>query len=216
MVAIEIIISLLIFALLLISAIYGLKFFFACVSAIFSKKSASQVRGRPIAHAVWSIVGLFSLMLILTAFGFEPPGLYRLVLLFERPHQRHVIFERIQSSGGWNVLQKESEDLLDKHRGEYFLWDKWHTNMPPLTAALAALKPETVWVDERSNLPPILRIEVFGMWHTGSEPTPYYGIWITRNPLAATLNPQSLIQGQFGLIGANQVHCITNQIYEIY
>jgi hypothetical protein len=216
MLVIQIILSVLIFGTVLFGTVHGAKFFFACAFAPFSKIFASKVRSRPIAHVIWSIVGIISLALLLLVFGIEPPGLYRLVLLFEKPHQRRVVFERVQSAGGWDTLRKESEDLLDKHRGGNFLWNKWQTNMPPLTSALAALKPQTVWVDERSNLPPILRVDVFGMWHTGSEPTPYYGIWITRNALAATFNPQLLIQNQFGLIGANQVHHITSQIYEIY
>jgi hypothetical protein len=216
MVALEIVISLLVFALFVTGAIRGLRFFFVCVSAPFSKKSASQFHARPIAHVIWSVVGVFSLLLLLMTFGFEPPGLNRLVLHFEKPHQRQVVFERVQMAGGWDILRKESEDLLDKHNGDYFRWDKWHTNMPSLTQAITSLKPQTVWVDERSNLPSILRIDVFGMWHTGSEPTPYYGIWITRYPLPATLNPQILIENQFGILGANQVHCITNQVYEIY
>ncbi len=171
MVALEIAISLLLFALFVIGAIRGLRFFFVCVSVPFSSKSASQFCGHSIKHIIWSVIGIFSLMFILLAFGIEPPGFYKLVLHFQRPHQRHIIFERAQSVGGWGTIQKESEDLLDKHRGDYFRWDKWHTNMPPLTPALVGLKPQTVWVDERSNLPSILRIDVFGMWHTGSDPT---------------------------------------------
>ena len=208
--------------MVLIGTVRGMTFFFACVFAPFSTRYASQVRSRPISHIIWSIIGLFSLMLLLITFGFEPPGLNRLVLHFEKPHQRHVVFERVQSAGGWDILRKESEDLLDKYHGKDFLWMKWETNRPPLPDSIAALKPQIIEIDERTNLPPILRVEIFGMWHTGSEPTPYYGIWIMRNPVPAGFDPQSLIEGQggngvrFGLLGANQVHCITNQICEIY
>jgi hypothetical protein len=220
--AIEIILSVLILVAVLIGTVHGAKFFFACVFAPFSKKSASQFLTRPIAHIIWSVVGVFSLMLLLMIFGFEPPGLNRLVLYFEKPHQRHVAFERVQSAGGWDILRKESEDLLDKYHEKDFFWMKWETNRPPLPNSIAALKPQIIEIDERTNFPSILRVEIFGMWHTGSEPTPYYGIWIMRDPAPVGFNPQSLIEDKggngvrFGLLGANQVHCITNQIYEIY
>jgi hypothetical protein len=222
MVVIEIIISVLAIGIPLFIAIRGAKFFFNCLRAPFSKEHALQVRSHPFTHFFWNTFAVLSLIWLLMVFGIEPPGFNKLVLHFEKPHQRHIAFERVQSAGGWDILRKESEDLLDKYHDKDFLWMKWETNRPPLPSAIAALKPQTIEIDERTNLPPILRVEIFGMWHTGSEPTPYYGIWIVRNPIPAGFEPQSLVKDKggdgvrFGLLGANEVHCITNQIYEIY
>jgi hypothetical protein len=216
MVVIEIIISLLIFAVLLIGVVHGLNFFFICLSALFSKEKALQVRKRPIAHAVWSIVGIFLLMFLLLIFGIEPPGFHYIFSHLTKAHQQKIVHEGVQEIGGWDVLRKDSENILDKYHAENFIWIKWETNKPRLPDSLMSLKPQIIGIDERTNFTSILQIKIFGMWHTGSEPTPYYGIWITRSNLPSSTDPALLISRPWEFYDGAKVHYVTNQVYEVY
>lgn len=216
MVVIEIIISLLIFAALLIGIVHGLKFFFVCLSALFSKEKAWQVRKRPIAHAVWSVVSIFLLIFVLLIFNIDPLGIRYIFYNLEKGHQREIAHDRVRAIGGWDILRKDSENILDKYHAENFRWIKWETNKPPLPDSLMALKPKIIGIDEQNNFTPVLEIKLFGMWHTGSEPTPYYGIWITRSNLPSDFAPELLISRPWELLQGTKVHYVTNQIYEVY
>ena len=216
MIAVEIIILLLVFAALLICVVHGLKFLFVCLSALFSKEKAMQVRKRPIAHAVWSIVGIFLLIFVLLIFNIDPLGIGRIFYNLEKSHQRKIAHNRVRAIGGWDILRRDSEGILDKYHAENFIWIKWKTNKPPLPDSLMALKPQIIGIDERTNFTSILEIKLFGMWHTVSEPTPYYGIWITRSNLASDFDPELLISRPWELLQGTKVHYVTNQIYEVY
>jgi energy-coupling factor transporter transmembrane protein EcfT len=216
MVVIEIIISLLIFAVLLIGVVHGLKFLFICLSALFSKEKALQVRKRPIAHAVWSIVGIFLLIFVLLIFNIDPLGIGYIFYKIEKSHQREIAHDRVRAIGGWDILRKDSENILDKYHEDNFRWIKWETNNPPLPDSLTALQPQIVVIDEKNNFTPILQIKLFGMWHTGSEPTPYYGIWITRSNLSSSVDSGLLVSRPWEFLQGMKVRYVTNQIYEVY
>ncbi len=216
MVAVEIIISLLIFAVLLIGVVHGLKLFFVCLSALFSKEKALQVRKRPMAHAAWSIVGIFLLIFVLLIFNIDPLGIGYIFYNLEKSHQRKIAYERVHAIGGWEVLRKDSENILDKYNAENFIWIKWKTNNPPLPASLMALKPQIIVIDEKNNFTSILQIQIFGMWHSVSEPTPKYEIWITHSNLPSSFDPELLISRPWEMYGGARVHYVTNQIYEVY
>jgi hypothetical protein len=216
MIAVEIIILLLVFAALLICVVHGLKFLFVCLSALFSKEKALQVRKRPIAHAVWSIVGVFLLIFVLLIFNIDPLGIGHIFSNLEKSHQRKIAHDRVNAIGGWEVLRRYSENILDKYHEDNFRWIKWETNRPPLPDSLMALKPQIIVIDGKNNFTSILQIQIFGMWHSVSEPTPKYEIWITHSNFPSSVNPGLLVSRPWEFYGGAKVHYVTNQIYEVY
>ncbi len=159
---------------------------------------------------VWVFLSFVALVIVLTLLGFGPPP------RIERFWQRRSVLKRVQAAGGWEVLRRESENLVTKHSGKDFLWYDGKKGLLPLPPILATLKPQTIQIDERPDFPPIVRIKFYGMWRTGAQPTPYYAIWVLSGTPPVGFDGQSMIKGNLPFYGVREVHCVTNQIYEVY
>jgi hypothetical protein len=119
----------------------------------------------------------------------------------ERRTQRQQVFERIQSSGGWQSLQADCVSLIAQNRGTNFFWSRPQTNLLP--ASIAALNPREVrFIDSR---PEVVHIKVFGYRNTDGHQQPYFGLQVVSGAGADSYRPKDMA-----------FEIITNNIYAVY
>jgi hypothetical protein len=181
-----------------------------------SKEMAPGIRRQQIAHAGWSIACILLLIFGLSIFNIDPLGIGRIFIYLEKSHQRKMVYDRVQGLGGWEILRRDSENIIYKYHESDFRWIEWETNKPALPDSLTALKARIIGIDEKTDFGPILQIHIFGMWHSGSAPTPRYEIWITQSNLPSSFDPELLVSRPWELYGGAKVHYVTNQIYEVF
>ena len=123
---------------------------------------------------------LISIGLFNTAFG--QTDIQKKWLVVEQKQ----LLDRVQSLGGWDVLQKDCVSLAEKHNGESDIWYVLQTHHPltnGLPASILALQPVRVeyypgkvdstenWFNDTNYR--IVRITVFNKFYTGPGGSDY-------------------------------------------
>ena len=200
-----------------ICALAALLFIPRLICAPFSSKVSGEMRRHPVIHCVWvclAFVGALVFLGKLDLSRWPPPAV-------ERRTQRAEVVERVQSAGGWAVLQKDCDMLAEHHRDSSFYWHRGDTNaLPP---SIAALKPWEVRFESPTNLRDfkdepqisVVHIKVFGIHSTGGHSTPYFGLEVVCATNAESYRPQPSRGG----VSGNHYHSynrVTDTIYEVY
>ena len=113
----------------------------------------------------------------------------------DRHDQRRVLYERVQSAGGWDALKRDCAKLVDENR-DGLRWSRGSRDYKP-PAAIAALKPkEIVYYPPGSvkgtafdTAVPVVRIRIFGLPSTGGHAAPYLGLHVVCSTNAAAYEP---------------------------
>jgi hypothetical protein len=112
------------------------------------------------------------------------------------------------------MLRRECE-LLVTNADQYYIWSRhWddasrkfdYSALPP---ALATLQPREIIRDP--DVPNIVRIELFGMHHTGGTDNPYYFLWVVRGAMPTNYTPAAPHEGLARSIGK-----VADGIFEVY
>ena len=134
--------------------------------------------------------------------------------------QRAVVAARIAEVGGWSALQKDCDEISERHPDTFFVWNGIVTNdLPP---AIAALKPSDVTFyppgllkhsEDQSHVP-VVRIKVFGR-RSGRHSIPYFGLEVVCGRNAESYTPTPC-HGDVLANGYDTYRRVTDTIYEIY
>jgi hypothetical protein len=118
---------------------------------------------------LWLLLGLVVLFFMYPHFlvGWPPASL-------ERHRHRKLLNERVQSTGGWDVIRNDCVAFAKEHtNGFHSFWND--TNLPP---AILALKPMIVDYDPYFGR---VRMRIFGGHSTGGHSVPYFGLEVVTD-----------------------------------
>jgi hypothetical protein len=110
----------------------------------------------------------------------------QVTLRMSRSAERKRTYEwglkRVESAGGWNVLEQACLTLSSNVIAKYnipvfnFYWFGGDTNSLP--QALQKLGPRAIRLEANKVGVPIMKVQLAGVHRTGYYDAPYYGIWI--------------------------------------
>jgi hypothetical protein len=147
------------------------------VAKRFSKSLVENERsleiGGQIAYYVckWVTI-MFVCYLGLHLLAFWPPH------WLEKMRQRKIVVERVQEAGGWEIIKRDCNDLVQSNAETGYQWySRWNdTNSAALPKSLAALKPRMVdlWLEKDGVV--AIRIVIFGAHATGGRGQDFYSL----------------------------------------
>jgi len=175
--------------------IITIAFFVWIWSSLGSRQISDQISKYPKFHFLWGCIALVG---ILTLFGIDFTPVW-----VDRWKQRQQLHERITAAGGWQAVRLGCESIATNypngfhsfHNSSYTLvraisgpgssqFEKAPIDSDALPSAIPMLKAQQIDYDpfkpvlnESTGLRiPVVRIKLFGMYSTGGQFTPYFGL----------------------------------------
>jgi hypothetical protein len=94
----------------------------------------------------------------------------------QRMNQRKIVRQRVVEAGGWDVIKRDSLELVQKYTAAGYVWLVYAKpdENPPLPSSIAALKPKRVdFLFEGDGMCSV-RINIFGGHATGVRGIDFY------------------------------------------
>ena len=129
----------------------------------------------------------------------------------QRAEHRKIVFERVQSGGGWSELRRECEFLVTSTpRPGAFEWRppatdahviQYSNSIPiadyttnlvwgSLPPTIAGLQPEVIDCARTGGGAIVVRIKLFGLHRTGTWDISYYGLWVVCGTTNQDYSPE--------------------------
>ena len=146
------------------------------IAAHFSAKCLEQLRGLRTRNRRLAALGFLLICLGMLANDLPPEWA-------ERRLQRVFTLRTVERHGGWSAFEAEAEVLLRAlpASGKQ-LWIPGHfgDRLPESCPLMRALKPTIIRIDDSSETPQYLAVQVFGMHRTGGHDSPGYILYYHR------------------------------------